>query len=270
MNFVLKSLLFFCVIISVVMTPVLSPAGASIDQYAGSFSQEDSFRRAPDMYPDDYIDPIPEGADKAPPLTETEKRKLALFKEPTSEELLQTNFQSEFGKVDPNREVPDTLLEKALAFYKKNSAHIDNKDYLTIVAFSWFSAKSRMFIIDMRSGHVTKLHVAHGSGSDPRNLGVPAGFSNRVGSKASSLGFYRAAEPYYGKNGLSVRLDGLSSTNSRARERAIVVHGARYVYDSDIKPGRSAGCLAVSMNWHRAVAKMIKQGSIIYADVTSR
>ncbi len=126
-----------------------------------------------------------------------------------------------------------------------------------------------MFIVDMRSGKVTKLHVAHGSGSDPKNKGVPTRFSNRVNSKASSLGFYRAAEPYKGKHGLSVRLDGLSSTNSRARERAVVVHGAKYVYDSDIKPGRSAGCLAVSMSWHKAVANMIKDGSIIYAGLAN-
>jgi len=250
--------LFFkkCLIGAVVMALVPLSVGCSID--------EDSSWRASD----DYIDPIPEGADKAPPLTKVEKEKLALLKEPTEGEITQSNFQAEFGHVDPDREIPNSLLEKALAFFKKNSAHIDNKNYLTIVAFNWHSAKSRMFVIDMRSGQVTKLHVAHGSGSDQDNRGIASRFSNRVGSKASSLGFYRAAEPYQGKHGLSVRLDGLSATNSRARERAVVVHGAKYVYDSDVKSGRSQGCLAVSLKWHRDFAKMIKNGSIIYAGVT--
>jgi hypothetical protein len=47
----------------------------------------------------------------------------------------------------------------------------------------------------------------------------------------SSLGVYKTAETYNGKHGLSLRLDGLSPTNSKARERAVVVHGADYVED---------------------------------------
>src|SRR5690606_40188967 len=55
-------------------------------------------------------------------------------------------------------------------------------------------------------------------------------FSNIPESFQSSLGFYATAEPYYGKHGYSLRLDGLEKgINDKARERAIVIHGADYV-----------------------------------------
>jgi hypothetical protein len=110
--------------------------------------------------------------------------------------------------------------------------------------------------------------VAHGSGSDKANDGYAEKFSNVSGSNASSLGFYMTAETYNGKHGLSLRLDGLSSTNSNVRARAVVIHGASYVSDSDIKAGRSWGCPAVSMASKDKVIKMLKGGSIIYAGLS--
>ena len=54
-------------------------------------------------------------------------------------------------------------------------------------------------------------------------------FSNEYGSYKSSLGFYLTASTYQGRNGYSLILDGLEKgINDRARERAIVVHGATY------------------------------------------
>ena len=66
-----------------------------------------------------------------------------------------------------------------------------------------------------------------------------------MGSKMTSLGTYVTAETYYGKHGLSLRLDGLDKENSRARERAIVIHGADYVTPDRTKMGRSWGCPAL-------------------------
>ncbi len=73
----------------------------------------------PVLLPDDYIDPIPEGADKAPPLTKAEKEKLARFKEPTADEVSQTNFQAEFGYIDPS-----TLTDKFLAGLTETSSPV--------------------------------------------------------------------------------------------------------------------------------------------------
>ena len=75
--------------------------------------------------------------------------------------------------------------------------------------------------------------VAHGKNSG----GVYAtSFSNEYGSYKSSLGFYLTASTYQGKNGYSLILDGLEKgINDRARERAIVVHGAAYADPSVIR-----------------------------------
>jgi hypothetical protein len=112
---------------------------------------------------------------------------------------------------------------------------------------------------------VKSIHVAHGKGSDSNNDGYATNFSNKVNSEASSLGFYLTAETYHGNHGLSLRLDGLSSTNSKARERSVVLHGADYVREAEVKAGRSWGCPAVSMALRGDVIELLKGGSLIFA-----
>ena len=90
-----------------------------------------------------------------------------------------------------------------------------------------------------------------------------------AGSNASSLGYYMTAETYTGSHGYSLRLDGLSSTNSKVRSRAIVVHGADYVEEAAVIQGRSWGCPAVAMANRTTVINMIKGGSIIYAGLST-
>jgi hypothetical protein len=80
----------------------------------------------------------------------------------------------------------------------------------------------------------------------------------------SSLGFYLTAETYNGEHGYSLRLDGLSSTNSNARERAIVIHAADYVAPGE-KIGRSWGCPAVEPRYHQQIIDELKEGALIYA-----
>src|SRR5690606_36020275 len=89
-------------------------------------------------------------------------------------------------------------------------------------------------------------YVAHG-----RNTGLKMAtdFSNTESSFQSSLGFYVTAETYYGKNGLSLFLDGQEKGfNSNARQRYVVVHGADYANPDFIERtgrlGRSLGCPA--------------------------
>jgi hypothetical protein len=187
------------------------------------------------------------------------------FEEVSHERMVASSARDQYSYVDPKGLVPAKLLSAALAYYQQNISKIANKKYLSVVDFSAYSGQSRFYIIDMNSGAVTPYHVAHGSGSDPGNDGFAEKFSNVSGSKASSLGFYLTAETYNGKHGLSLRMDGLSSTNSNVRSRAIVIHGASYVSDSNVRPGRSWGCLAVSMANRDKVVKMLKGGSLIYA-----
>ena len=85
----------------------------------------------------------------------------------------------------------------------------------------------------------------------------------------SSLGLYKTSITYKGKHGYSMRLDGLEKgLNDKARERAIVVHGANYVSHSYIKKngriGRSFGCPALPQELNAYVIDLIKEGSCFY------
>lgn len=171
----------------------------------------------------------------------------------------------QYDHLDPNRVVNQAALEKAVLYFHNNKSKFANKNYISLIDFSKRSTQARFYIIDMNSGGVWAIHVAHGKGSDPDHDGYAQKFSNTSGSNASSLGYYRAAETYTGKHGLSLRLDGLSSTNSKARARAVVIHGADYVKEASVIQGRSWGCPAVTMSYRTKVINALKGGSLIYA-----
>jgi hypothetical protein len=75
---------------------------------------------------------------------------------------------------------------------------------------------------------------------------------------------------YVGRNGYSLRLDGLDEGfNDRARERAIVMHGAPYVNSATAKAlgrlGRSHGCPAVRDGVARELIDRVKGGSLVFS-----
>lgn len=172
---------------------------------------------------------------------------------------------TQYDHLDPKGLVPKKLLEEALIYFDSNLDKIPNKDLLLVVDFKAHSSKKRQFIIDLRSGEVTSMLVTHGKNSDTDNDGYATKFSNTVDSKQTSLGFYLTAETYFGKYGYSLRLDGLSATNSKARARAIVIHPADYVVDNGKKVGRSYGCLAVDPKLSESYINLVKEGTLIYA-----
>ncbi|WP_413944095.1 murein L,D-transpeptidase catalytic domain family protein [Bdellovibrio sp. HCB-162] len=178
----------------------------------------------------------------------------------TREEILKM-----YDYVDPTHIVPTQKLEDAIVYFHKNKSSFKNQSVISVIDFSQKSTQKRWYFINMSTGSVWNIHVAHGKGSDSNHDGFAEKFSNVSGSNASSLGFYKTAETYQGSNGYSLRLDGLSTTNSNARPRAIVVHGASYVQDSAVIQGRSWGCPAVSTTNRDKVINMIKGGSLIYA-----
>ena len=130
---------------------------------------------------------------------------------------------------------------------------------LTIIDFSLSSKKKRLWIVDMKENKILKNKlVAHGKNS---GFDIPNSFSNTRHSNQSSLGFYLTGENYHGKYGLSLRLDGLETGfNSNARQRAVVMHRARYVNDNISKGlgrlGRSFGCPAI--DWTEDSTQIIK------------
>lgn len=187
------------------------------------------------------------------------------FEKPTLTDSEAKDVLSKYDFVDPTNTVPSDLLKDALIYYDKNLSHIHNTAYLGVVDFSRFNGVKRFYIINMRSGEVWSTYVAHGKGSDPSFTGYAQTFSNKSGSNKSSLGFYLTAEIYSGRHGRSLRLDGLSTTNSNVRDRAIVLHSAPYVKDSPRLQGRSDGCLAVADVVRDRIIDQLHDGAIIYA-----
>jgi hypothetical protein len=75
---------------------------------------------------------------------------------------------------------------------------------------------------------------------------------------------------YLGQHGYSLRLDGLErGVNDRARERAIVVHSARYASEEFAarhgRLGRSWGCPVLDPAVHRRVIDAIRGGTALFA-----
>lgn len=180
----------------------------------------------------------------------------------------QAKILAKYSYVDPTKLVPVGQLKTALLYYDANLTKIKNTDYLSVIDFRQFSGNKRFYIINMKTGEVWNIRVAHGKGSDPSHDGYAKTFSNVSGSNASSLGFYLTSTTYEGGHGYSLLLDGVSSTNSNVRSRAIVVHGADYVSEANVNQGRSWGCPAVAMENRTKLIDMIKNGSIIYASAT--
>lgn len=181
----------------------------------------------------------------------------------------QSEVLRRYSHLDPKRRVPSALLRRAVLYFDKNKRSFRNQNYITIVDFSKRSNKRRLFLVHMPSGAVSRLRTAHGAGGDRDNDGFVEALSNTSGSHMSSRGFYRVAEVYHGSWGRSVRLDGLSSTNSRARRRAIVIHGHNDMTESNRIQPLSWGCFMLSHSIRDAVIDRISGGSLLYADRSS-
>ena len=146
--------------------------------------------------------------------------------------------------------------------------------YAAVLDFSQHSSRPRFHVIERSEGQVVQSFlVAHGSGSEgPSDDGYADVFSNVPHSEASSLGLYRTGATYVSAkkgHGLSMRLHGLSETNSNALERLVVIHANWYMEPGHIerqgRAGRSEGCMVFSAEDRDTVVRMLKGGALIYA-----
>lgn len=161
------------------------------------------------------------------------------------------------------------VFEKALTGYynMRHNNKVSDKPYITIVDFTKSSNEKRLWVVDVEKKELLfNTYVSHG-----RNSGneFAESFSNENKSFMSSIGFYVTDETYYGKHGLSLKLDGLDEGfNTNARERCIVIHGAEYATEEFIaqagRLGRSLGCPAIPMEEHEDVINAVQGGTAMY------
>jgi hypothetical protein len=184
------------------------------------------------------------------------------------------------GNAPPRKRLDHGLFEKALAGYRSYYCSYGRSvgpATIVVVDFAKHSSQPRLYRIDLRSGDGldTPIVVAHGIGSDPNDDGYADFFSNVQDSRTSSLGAARGGEIYSGANGISLRLDGLESSNSQMRARDIVVHSyaperRRYFNASLIearsgKPGVSEGCFVVEPDKRDWILDTLTGGGYLYS-----
>ena len=144
---------------------------------------------------------------------------------------------------------------------------LGDNSILTVIDYSLPSTEPRLWVLDLDSKQLL-FHelVSHGVNTGEN---FATRFSNRVGSRQSSLGLFRTEGTYYGRNGFSLRLEGLDrGINHKALERTIVIHGAWYVSEAFAEEhgrlGRSWGCPALEKEVAPEVIETIKNGSLLF------
>lgn len=150
----------------------------------------------------------------------------------------------------PSQDIINTALRKWNKSY-------DN--YIVIVDFSKPSAEERFYIYDKDlQKFIYSGFCMHGNGTG--NTASKPKFSNQPGSHCSSIGFYSISELSKMNRIKSIdidcfRLDGLSNTNSNARQRGILIHPgiSTSILPFEIKGAslpltiESEGCFTVSL-----------------------
>ena len=162
----------------------------------------------------------------------------------------------------------DGAKMQELIDYQKENKPGSNPRYWALCKLTAHSKTKRLAVFDRQEQTVALYYVSHGKKSDPDYDGWATIFSNVNGSNCSSLGIAMGAEFYQmaGK-GTAMRLDGLSATNTRLRERGVVMHQADYATEKFVKAngkcGRSLGCPAIDPKIKDTVINQLRNGSLI-------
>ncbi|PWY55214.1 hypothetical protein DGG96_13645 [Legionella qingyii] len=159
------------------------------------------------------------------------------------------------------------VINKVLTTLKcATNYNVEHNNILTIIDYSLPSNEKRFWVFDLKARKLLfYTYVSHGikSGALLTNF-----FSNKFNSKASSIGVYQTQQAYYGRDGLSLRLDGLDRNfNDNASSRSVVMHSGWYVEEGFIKrygrPGRSWGCPALPLATSQGIINTIKDKSLL-------
>lgn len=146
--------------------------------------------------------------------------------------------------------------------------NVERNNILTVIDYSLPSNEKRLWVFDLNQKKLLfNTYVSHGIRSGTL---LTSYFSNKYDSKASSIGVYKTDKSYYGREGLSLRLEGLDSNfNDNANNRSIVMHGGWYMDEVFIKrygrPGRSWGCPAIPLAVYQPIINTIKDKSLLVA-----
>jgi len=140
------------------------------------------------------------------------------------------------------------LKLKALTAKEYATAHGYDATRCFLVDMRLPSGKNRFFVYNLEADTVEMAGlVTHGKGSEKETGDLF--FSNTPNSNCTSLGKYKIGRPYQGSFGLSYKLIGLDKTNSKAFDRAVVLHSYCGVPKQEVYPAPicvSEGCPVVA------------------------
>lgn len=164
-----------------------------------------------------------------------------------------------------DRGLPEEPVALIFQMFDRNRGRIPNTDFAVLVDYSQISTEKRLHLLNLRNAEIESFHVSHGIRT---GILEARAFSNIRDSWRSSLGFFYAQGTYVSsKNGLSLYLYGIDRSNSNAKDRSIVLHGASYVSEGFIRRygrlGWSEGCFAVSEQVVYRLIQILKKGSVI-------
>ena len=167
------------------------------------------------------------------------------------------------------------ILKLAIdAFNKAKQSGIGiKKPIITVIDYTMASTQKRLWVLDIDQKKVLYTSmVAHGRNSGDN---YTTAFSNKMGSKQTSVGVFLTENTYVGHCGYTLRLEGLEKGfNDKAKDRLIVFHGAPYVNNQFAaaagRIGRSFGCPAVESHLAAPIINTIKDGTLLfsYAEVS--
>jgi hypothetical protein len=171
---------------------------------------------------------------------------------------------SRLGSLDP--QVFNLALNAAGCAVR--SGKIAAPTTLTVIDYSRPSTQKRLWVVDLHARALLfEELVAHGQGS---GTNMATQFSNEPETHRSSIGLFETKDTYIGKNGYSLRLEGLDAGfNDHAMARAIVMHGAPYVSEALARAqgrlGRSWGCPALRDTVARELIDRVKGSGLVFA-----
>ena len=105
---------------------------------------------------------------------------------------------------------------------KVHEHNLVSEETIMFIDYSLPITEKRFFVYNPKTKEILYSdYVGHAHKSGDKR---PVKTSNKPGSLKTSLGLYKVGNEYDGQYGLSIRLRGLSKSNSNAFKRSIVVH----------------------------------------------
>jgi hypothetical protein len=158
---------------------------------------------------------------------------------------------------------PNTLAkarEKAAEARKFIQRKGFNNQICFLIDMSLPSGHNRFFVYDLKKDSLQNSGlVTHGNCYQTWLEGRKYG--NIVGCGCTSLGKYKIGYSYFGNYGLAFKLHGLDSTNNKAFQRYVVLHGHECVPETEVADEicQSNGCPTVSPNFLLQLKPMITE-----------